>query len=177
MVVAMSHAEAEHTLSEVARVRRSTRRALHPIWFSNVVAGAYFTGAAVFMAVDAGRAVSLTYQIGGAAIGLALIVAYAVRRERELGAESRAWDPLLGIVGLIVLAAILLDGEVAPLFAAAAGTAAIGVLLRDRFEIAAGVAMALAGAAIVAVDPAEPWLWGNLALGLSLLGAGLAARS
>jgi len=172
----MSHAEAEHTLSEVARVRDRTRRALHPIWFSNIVVGAYFTGSAAVMALDAGLAVSLTYQIAGAALGLALIVAYAVRSERELGIESRLWDPALAIVGAIIAAAILLDGELAPLFAAAAGTAALGVVLRDRFELAAGVAIAVAAVAIAVLDPSEPWMWGNLALGLSLLGAGLAAR-
>jgi hypothetical protein len=169
----MEHAEATRTLDDVARMRRSTRRAVHPVWFSNVVAGAFFAGSAAIMALDAGKAVSLAYWIGAGAIGLALIVAHSVRLERELGVESRPTDPILAIVAAIVAAAILLDGELV-LFVAAAGTLAVGVLLRDRYEVAAGVAIAAVGAAILALDPAEPWLWGNLGLGLSLLAAGLA---
>ena len=169
----MEHAEAARTLDDVARMRRRTRRAVHPVWFSNLVAGAFFTGSAAIMAVDAGTAVALAYWIGGGALGLALIVAYSVRLERELGLEGRPADPVLGIVAAIVTAAVLLDGELA-LLVAAAGTLAVGLLLRDRSELAAGAAIAAVAVAILAVDPAEPWLWGNLGLGLSLLGAGLA---
>jgi hypothetical protein len=173
----MDHAEAVSTLDEVARVRRSTRRAVHPVWFSNVVAGAFFSGSAAVMALDAGEGVSLAYWIGAGLLGLALIVRHAVRAERELGVESKPADPTLGILAAIVAAAILLDGDVV-MFVAAAGTLAVGLLLRDRLEIAAGLAIAAVGAAILAVDPGEPWLWGNLGLGLALLAAGLAgARS
>jgi hypothetical protein len=169
----MEHAEAARTLDDVARARRRTRRAVHPVWFSNIVAGAFFAGSAAIMALDAGDAVALAYWVGGGLLGLALIAAYSVRQERELGLESRPTDPILAIVAAIVVAAILLDGELV-LFVAAAGTFAVGLLLRDRFELAAGVAIAGVGAAILALDPAEPWLWGNLGLGLCLLAAGVA---
>jgi hypothetical protein len=169
----MEHAEASRTLDDVARVRRRTRRAVHPVWFSNVVAGAFFAGSAAIMAFDAGKWVSLAYWIGAGVLGLGLIAAYSVRLERELGVESRPTDPVLAIVAAIVAAAILLDGELV-LFVAAAGTLAIGLLLRDRYELAASAAIAAVAVAVLALDPAEPWLWGNLGLGLSLLAAGLA---
>ena len=41
----MRASEAEQTLTEIERVRRGTRRDLHPLWYANVVVGAFFLAA------------------------------------------------------------------------------------------------------------------------------------
>jgi hypothetical protein len=170
--------DAERTLEAVEHARRGTRRTLHAVWYSNLVAGAFFAGAGLVSAVEPPDAVALAYWVLGAVLGLGLIFRHSIRLERELGVESRAWDATGGIV-LAMIAGILLvnrltDVEVAGLYVGAAAALAIGAQLRDPIEAAAGVAIALVATVLILVDPAQPWVWGNLGLGAVLLAAGAA---
>jgi hypothetical protein len=176
--------DAEWTLSEVDRVRRGTRRALHPIWFSNLVTGVFFLGAALLSAVDGGGIPTAVYWAAGGAATLALIVRHDVHGERELGVESRAWDPAVGIVAAMIAGIVganaLIDGDTAgvvALYPAATGTLALGALLRDRVEAVAGAVLAVLATALLAADPSDPWTWAALGLGLTMAGAGLAGRA
>jgi hypothetical protein len=92
--------------------------------------------------------------------------------------EARLWDATGGIV-LAMVAGIaivnrLTDVEVAGLYVGAAAAVAIGAVLRDPIEAAAGVGIALVATAVILVDPAEPWVWGNLGLGAVLVASGVA---
>lgn len=180
----MENTDAERTLSEVDRVRRGTRRALHPIWFSNLATGVFFLGAALLAAVDGGGIPTAVYWAAGGAATLALIARHEVRGERELGVESRAWDPAVAIVAAmiagIVGANVLIDGDTAgvvALYPAAAGTLALAALLRDQVEAVAGYVLAVLASALLAIDPSEPWTWAALGLGVTMAGAGLAGRA
>jgi hypothetical protein len=170
--------DAERTLEAVERARRGTRRTLHAVWYSNLVAGAFFVSAGVLAAIEPPDGVALAFWALGVAAGLALIVRHSMRLERELGVEGRIWDATGGIV-LAMIAGIVLvnrltDVEVAGLYVGAAGAIAIGAQLRDPIEAAAGVAIAVLATAIILVDPSEPWVWGNVGLGAALMAAGAA---
>lgn len=171
-------ADAARTLAEVDRVRRHTRQALNPIWFSNLVVGVFFAGTALVAAAEASVAVALAYWIGGGLLALGLIVHRYASMERELGVETRGGDASTAIV-LAMIAGIVVLNSVADagLFAGAAGMVALGYVLRDRIEAAAGVALAVVAAAVLLLDPTEPGIWGNLGLGLVLVAAGLAGRA
>jgi hypothetical protein len=180
----MESVDAERTLTEVERVRRGTRRAVHPIWFSNLATGLFFLGVALLAAVDAGSSAARIFWLAGGLATLTSIAGYYVRRERALGVESRVWDPTVGVVlamfAGIVAANALIDGETAgviALYPAAVGTLALAALLRDPVEAAAGVALTVVAAAVLAADPAHPWPWAALGLGLTMLIAGLAGRA
>jgi hypothetical protein len=176
--------DAARTLLDVERVRRRTRQALHPIWFSNLAVGAFFVGTAVVMAVEPSTGVALAYWIGGGLLALGLIVRHYARVERDLGVESPAWDASTAVVlamvaGAFVTSSLIDDESGAALvyLPAVAGTVALGLVLRDAVEVAAGGALAVIVASIVLVDPSEPGIWGNLGLGLALFAAGLAGRT
>lgn len=180
----MEHNDVEQTLSEVERVRHSTRRALHPIWYSNLVAGIFFLGAALVSGVVTEGWLGLAYWVIGGFLGLGLITRYYMKTERAVGAESRSWDAAasiaLAIVAAVVGVSLLTDGElgaIAPLYPAAAGTIALGLVLRDPIEAAAGLAIAVIATAILVLGPGEPWVWGNLGLGLTLVVAGVVGRT
>lgn len=179
----MERNDVQQTLSEVERVRRGTRQALHPIWYSNLIAGIFFLGAALVSGVLTEGWLGLAYWVIGGFLGLGLIIRYYVQTERAIGVESRSWDAsaaiALAIVVAVVAVNLLTDGDlgaIAPLYPAAAGTLALGVVLRDPIEAAAGFAIAVIATSILVLDPSEPWVWGNLGLGLTLVVAGLAAR-
>jgi hypothetical protein len=53
---------------------------------------------------------------------------------------------------------------------------AYGYVLRDPFELAAGGGLGIALAAIALLDPSSLGVWGNGALGVILLAAGIAGR-
>lgn len=177
----MDVTEAKRTLVTIDRVRHGTRRAMNPIWFSNVVVGAFFLGAALLAAADAASPVMLAYWVAGWAVALAVIVRHYMRIERALGVESRAWDApgaiVLTMIGGIVAANVLTDSAAAPLHVAAAGTVALGVLLHDRIEVAAGAAIAAVASALLLADPERPGGWAALGLAVVLVLAGLAGRA
>jgi len=180
----MQRNDVEQTLSEVERVRRSTRRALNPIWYSNLVVGVFFLGAALVSGVVTEGGVALAYWVIGGVFGLGLIIRYYVQTEHAVGAESRSWDAPAAI-GLAIVAAVvgvnlLTEGElgtIAPLYPAAAGTLALGLVLRDPIEAAAGLAIAVIATSILVIGPGEPWVWGNLGLGVTLVVAGVLGRT
>jgi hypothetical protein len=182
--VPMQVSEAERTLQEVARVRRATRRDLHPLWYANLVVGLFFLGATLVAAVATGPALPIAYWAVAAPAGLALIVRDEVRRERALGAESRWTDPAMGILAAIAAGIFALNqltsgsfGDVAWIYAVAAGWAAMAALYRDALMGAAAVALAVIGTGVAAVEPASPGLWAQGALALLLVAAGVAGRS
>jgi hypothetical protein len=87
----MHATDAEDTIRAIERVRRDTRRALHPLWFPNVVVAVFFLGATLIAAL------ATAYWAIGAPLGLFLIVRDAVRYERALlllaaGLVERAWE-------------------------------------------------------------------------------------
>ena len=176
--------EAERTLQEVARVRRATRRDLHPLWYANVVVGLFFLGATLVAAVATGPALPIAYWAIAGLAGLALIVRDEVRRERALGAESRWTDPAIGILVAIVAGIFALNqltsgafGEVAWIYAVAAGWVAMAALYRDALMGAAAVALAVIGTGVAAIEPAAPGLWVQGAMAVLLVAAGLAGRA
>jgi hypothetical protein len=179
----MERTEAERTIVDVERVRRRTRHALNPIWYPNIAFGLFFAGVALLTFLDVDGAALTAYWVAGGLLTIALVVRHYARVEQALGAVSPAVDAstlivLALIVGLVV-ANVLTDGIASayvPLYVGAAGAIAVGVVLRDRIEIAAGLAIAAVATAILLGSPDDPGSWANLGVGLSLLVAGLVGR-
>lgn len=178
----MDRSEAERTVMDVERVRHGARHALNPIWYPNIAFGLFFAGTAVVALLDSG-AVAAAYWVVGGLLAISLVVRYYARLERALGVESSMVDAstliVLALVAGIVLANVLTDGDArafAPLYVGAAATVAMGVLLRDRVELAAGAAIALVATGVAVLSPSDPGIWGNLGLGVALLVAGLVGR-
>jgi hypothetical protein len=179
----MKPQDAERTILEVERVRRDTRHALNPIWFGNLVVGLFFAGTAILGFAGAGETLTSIFWILGGLLVVALIVGFYARVERALGAESPAFDASTAVVVAmlagIVLANLLTEGlanAVMPLYVAALGLVALGLVLRDATEVAAGVNAAAVATLVAAVGPDEPGLWGNLGLAVVLVVAGLYGR-
>ena len=171
------------TILDVERLRHSTRHALNPIWYPNIGFGLFFIGTAVVVFLELGTTAALVYWLLGGLLTIALVVRFYARVEQSLGVQSAILDPstlvVLALVVGVVAANVLAEGEAsayAPTYVGAAGTLALGVVLRDRVELAAGVAIALVATAVAVFSPAEPGAWANLGLGLSLLVAGLVGR-
>ena len=179
----MDRTEAERTILDVQRLRRSTRQALNPIWYPNIGFGLFFTGTAVVAFLELGTPAALVYWVLGGLLTIGLVVRYYARVERSLGVQSAIFDAstlvLLALIVGVVAANVLAEGDArafAPTYVGAAGTLALGVVLRDSAEFAAGFAIALVATAVALISPAEPGAWANLGVGLSLLAAGLVAR-
>lgn len=170
----------QKTLGGVASLRRRTRRALNPVWFENLITGAYFS---VLVGVSALGMTALTrsFAVIGAVMGIAAIVVHAVRRERRLGVEARLADPvtlvagamLAGIVGLLAFGSGEV-GRVGPFVVAAVGVLAIAALLRDPVEAALGAGLTSLAAVLVVTSPDGSVAWAVLALGVMSLAAGVA---
>jgi len=179
----MEHEQAEQTLSEVGRVRERTRRTLHTFWYSNLVAGLFFVGIALLALVTDDARILTAYWVLGAFAALTLIVRYFIRRERELGVVSSAFgvdEAIFAalIAGIFVVNAVV-DGSAgagAGIYPAAVGIAALGILHRDRAELAAGIAFALLATVVIAIDPTEPMALINGGVGAILIAAALAGR-
>jgi hypothetical protein len=176
--------EAEHTLREVERVRRATRRRLHPLWFPNVVVGAFFLGATAVGALADSSTLPLVYWLVGVPAGLALIIRHDMRNESRLGAEARLADPanavLIALIAGVVLTNRLTDGDfgqVAWIYPVGLGWLGFAALYRDAPLAAAAAALLAIGTAIVAVEPAEPWIWANVSMALLLLAAGITEKA
>jgi hypothetical protein len=176
----MDPSEAEQTIVAVERVRRSTRHALNPIWYANIAFGLFFAGTALVALPEFGHAASITFWVAGGLLTMGLVVRHYARTERTVGVESPVADAstfiLAGLIAGVVLANALTDGDanaVAPLYVGAAAAVALGQLLGDRIELAAGAAIALVATAVAAVSPSYPGVWGNLGLGVVLVVAGL----
>jgi hypothetical protein len=179
----MEPTEAERTILDVERVRRSTRHALNPIWYPNIAVGLFFTGTAILAFTGLGSTAVSIYWVLGGLLAIALVVRHYARVEQSLGVQSPTVDAstfvLLALIAGVVAANVLTDGDAnafAPTFVGAAGTLAMGVVLRDRVELAAGAAIALVATAVAVVSPSQPGAWANLGLGLALLVAGLVGR-
>lgn len=180
----MHASEAEHTVREIERVRRDTRRTLHPVWFANVVTGVFFLGATLVAALAGSAALPNAYWAIGVPVGLALIVRHEIRRERALGAEARLADPSLAILVALIAGVVVVNrltdgsfGEVAWLYPVAAGWLAFAAHSRDAPLSAAAVALLAIATAIVAIEPADAWIWAQLAMALLLLAAGPVERA
>ena len=180
----MQVSEAEHTLREVERVRRDTRRSLHPLWFANVVTAVFFLGATLVSAIADSSPLPIAYWVIGVPVGLGLIVRHDLRNESRLGAQARLADPASGILLALIVGVVaaheLTDGsfgQVAWIYPVAAGWLGLAALFRDGPLCAAAVALLAIGTAIVAIEPAEPWIWASVAMSLLLLAAGLLERA
>ena len=81
----MEPSEAERTILDVQRLRRSTRHALNPIWFPNIAFGLFFIGTAAVGFLDlANTPASLYWVLGRRAHDLA-------RRPRTTRGWSARW--------------------------------------------------------------------------------------
>jgi hypothetical protein len=179
----MEPTEAERTILDVERVRRGTRHALNPIWYPNIAFGVFFAGTALVAFLELGGALASIYWVLGGLLTIGLVVRYYARVEQSLGVQSPMVDAstfvLLALIAGVVAANVLTDGDAnafAPTYVGAAGTLAMGVVLRDRVELAAGAAIALVATAVALLAPGRPGAWANLGLGLVLLVAGLVGR-
>jgi hypothetical protein len=180
----MHVSEAENTVRAVERVRRDTRRSLHPLWFANVVVALFFLGATLVGALAGSDALPIAYWAIAGPAALALIVRHDMRNEARLGAEARLADRATGILVALIAGVVLTHritdgdfGQVAWIYPVAAGWLGFAALFRDGPMAAAAVALVAIGTAIVAIEPAEPWIWTNLTMALLLLAAGLTERA
>jgi hypothetical protein len=181
----MEPSELERTIVDVERVRHDTRHALNPIWYPNIAFGLFFAGTAIVALLDLPGPAASAYWVLGGLLAMSLVVRHYARVERALGVESPMVDAstfiLLALVAGVVAANVLTEGDgaanaFAPLYVGAAGTIAMGLVLRDHIELAAGVAIAVVATGVAVVSPTDPGIWGNLGLGLALLVAGLVGR-
>jgi len=179
----MQSDDATRLLQDTTRVRRRTRRALNPSWFSNLVFGAFFVGTAVLAAVTDAGGVMLAYWLVGAALAFTATFWFHVRIERELGVDGRAWDAsgtlLIALLAGVLVANAVFEGDLRaamPLYAAAAALTGFAVLWGDASEGAAAAGIALVATAVLVVSPETPGVWANLGLGIVLLAAGVAGR-
>lgn len=179
----MRPSEAERTIVEVERVRRDTRHAMNPIWYPNIVFGLFFAGTAIVALLGAsGRATGVYWTLGGLLANL-LVVSHYARAERALGVQSPVVDAstviVIALIVGVVFANVLTTGDAnafAPLYVGAAAALAMGVVLRDRVELAAGAAIAVIATAVAVFSPPDPGIWGNFGLGVALVAAGLVGR-
>ena len=176
----MERDDAQRMLGDIDRMRLGTRRLLNPLWFSNIVFGLFFIGTALLVVADAPGSVAAVYWVAGGLLAVSLVVRLTLQIERELGLDGRVWDVVTGItcalvIG-VVLANLLIEAPLAPLVLAVLALLAYGYVLRDPFELAAGGGLGIALVAIALLDPSSPGAWGNGALGVILLAAGIAGR-
>jgi hypothetical protein len=179
----MERTDAERTIIDVERVRRRTRHALNPVWYPNIAFGLFFVGTSFVAFLELGGAAATAYWLAGGLLAVGLVIRHYARVERELGAVSPLVDAstliVLALIVGVVAANVLTEGDAnayAPAYVGAAGTLALGAVLRDRVELAAGLAIAAVATAVALVSPDEPGSWSNLGVGLSLLVAGLVGR-
>ena len=179
----MGPSEAEQLIVEVERVRRDTRHAMNPIWYPNIVFGLFVIGTALVALLDAGRAVNAVYWTVGGLVAMYVVAAFYARVERTLGVQSPVLDAstliVFALIVGVVLANVLTTGDAnayAPLYVGAAAALAMGFVLRDGVELAAGAAIAAVATGVAAFSPDRPGIWGNFLLGAVLVVAGLVGR-
>jgi hypothetical protein len=179
----MEPSEAQRMILDVERVRRGTRHALNPIWYANIAYGLFFTGTALVALLDVGGPATAVYWTLGGLLVNGLVVSHYARVERALGVQSPMVDAstaiVLALIVGVVFANVLTTGDAnafAPLYVGAACTVALGVVLRDGVELAAGLAISVVASAVAVLSPADPGIWGNLGLGVVLFLAGLVGR-
>ena len=145
----IDRSEAKRTIVDVERLRRSTRHALNPVWYPNVGFGLFFIGTAAVVFLELGTTTTLVYSAARRALddrprGAVLRARRAIAGRAER--NPRPIDPVvLALVIGVVAANVLAEGDAsafAPTYVAAAGIVALGIVLRDRVELAAGVAIA-----------------------------------
>jgi hypothetical protein len=177
----MQIGEAQRTLLEVDRVRRDTRRDLHPTWFANLVLGLFFAGATVCSLVAPSATLPTVWWAVGLPLSLGLIVWHEARREQALGAEAPLADPALLVVGLITAGVLLVNGatdsDVAWGYVVAAGWLGLAAIYRDALLLIAGVALAVIATGAIAVGPEDAWAWVQLPMALMLIAIGLVGRA
>jgi hypothetical protein len=178
----MEPSEAQRMILEVERVRRGTRHAMNPIWYANIAYGLFFAGTALVALLGFDAATAVYWALGLLLVNV-LVVGHYARVERALGVESAPVDASTVIVVVlivgVVLANVLTTGDAnafAPLYVGAACAVALGIVLRDGVELAAGVAISAVATAVAVLSPHDPGIWGNFGLGLTLLVAGLIGR-
>jgi hypothetical protein len=177
----MQIGEAQRTLLEIDRVRRDTRRDLHPTWFANLVLGLFFVGATACSLLAPSATLPVIWWAVGLPVSLGLVVWHEVRREREIGAEAPFADPALLVVGLIASGVLLVNGvtgsDVAWSYVVAAGWLALAAIYRDGLLLTAGVALAAIATGVIAVGPESAWAWVQLPMALMLVAIGLVGRA
>jgi hypothetical protein len=179
----MEPSEARRMILDVERVRRDTRHAFNPIWYANIAYGLFFGGTALVALLGAGgRATAVYWTLGGLLVNV-LVVRHYARIERSLGVESPVLDAstiiVLALIVGLVFANVLTTGDAnafAPVYVGAAAALAMGVVLRDGVELAAGVAISAVATAVAVLSPTDPGIWGNFGVGVVLVVAGLVGR-
>ena len=161
--------DAERTILEVERVRRDTRHALTRSGSGTSRSGCSSLGTAVLGLAGAGADVTSLYWLLAGALTIGIVVRHYARHERALGATAPALDAstavLLAMFAGILAANLLADGSPARsrrCYVAALGIVALGLVLHDAIEVAAGLNAALWATVLAAVGPGEPGLWSNL---------------
>jgi hypothetical protein len=177
----MQIGEAQRTLVEIDRVRRDTRRDLHPTWFANLVLGVFFAGATACSLLATSATLPILWWAIGLPATLGLVVWQEIRRERAIGAEAPLADPALLVVGLITAGVLFVNGvtgsDAAWGFVVAAGWLALAALYRDALLLAAGVALLVITTGVIAVEPESAWAWVQLPMALMLIAIGLVGRA
>jgi hypothetical protein len=105
----MQIGEARQTLLEIDRVRRDTRRDLHPTWFVNVVIGVFFAGATLLaLAAPDDATLNNVYWAIGIPLGFAL-AAITTAVIAVAPADAWAWVQL-PMAGLLIAAGLAARG-------------------------------------------------------------------
>jgi len=174
------------TLAEVDEVRRRTRAGLYLSWFPLVLYGVVALGAAA-LAVVSTRYVGLYWFIAWIACFVG-VRRYAIERADRLGLGgtpdpryTRLWIGFFVALFVAVTVAINVGGTPAVVAATSIllGAAYLVIAQWERSGLMAilGVAVAVSGVALAALDPTYLVALANLAIGVVLIAGGLYARA
>ncbi len=175
--------QAAETLSEIARLRRRTRRSLGTPWFPLVCFGALTMLSAPLIAMAGEAALAPFWAVAGGG-GMLLTRRHYQRRSRQRGAASRrrVWTVAAamfvggfaaGIVGGVTGGESA--GVLAPVVVVLTGYAVLGWLQRSlalSLAVAPGAALAVA----LVLAEARPWAV-ELTFGAALVAAGVCLRA
>lgn len=180
---AISPRQAEDILGELARTRRTTRRALGTPWFPPVVFGAVTMLSAPVVAV-AGTGALMPIWIVACAGGMLAVARHYRRRAAARGVTGRGapiWRVAVAMaaVGFVAgtgagMLAGAQAGVLAPIVAIVAGYAVLGRMLRT-LVLPLGVAASGGAAFALALSGAAPWAV-ELTFGAGLVAVGAALR-
>ncbi len=182
-----SLAQAEELLDEVTRVRRTTRSALHGLWFPLVLFGVLSCVSAVVSWRLGGDSLGVYWAVA-APLGSGLTGLFYHRQEQRVGLEVpvRRWLPGVVIILVGAFSTGLLGGALGAEMVSAVGPplfVSLGYLFFARME--RSVPLAIVAAALAALAMALAFSGGSAdllatvlaaAYGIAFVGTGLALR-
>jgi len=173
-----SEDEAAVTLSELERVRRHTRAAVHPAWFPLVFFGIAGRVSTPLLFIGHGAATGLFWLIAGPLGGVATSQYYG-KRAVTLGAGVRGGAYIVLGVTLFVaawLTGLVTESASGPMLVIAVGYLAFGWMERSWPVAAVAVALGVAAVLVIVTDPRRPDVILALVFGLGFAGTGLMLR-